>query len=67
MDAKHETFLPLRQAAVRLGVPAAWLRTEAKADRIPSLRAGRRVLFNIPLVEQALFARAQRQGDDDGR
>jgi hypothetical protein len=67
MEAKHETFLPLQQAALRLGVPAAWLRAEAKADRIPALRAGRRLLFNIPLVQRSLLARAQRQGAADDR
>ena len=38
-----ESFLPLSQTAVRLGVPAAWSRTEADAGRVLYLCAGRRV------------------------
>ena len=53
-----EVFLPLRRAATRLGVPAAWLRTEALAGRVPYLRAGRQLLFNPPAVETALLERA---------
>lgn len=51
-------FVPLRQVAISLGVPASWLEAEAKAGRIPHLQAGRRLLFNLAVVEQALFDRA---------
>lgn len=55
-DAKtdSESFLPLKRAAARLGVPAAWLRAEAEAGRVPHLRVGRRLLVNLQLVESAL-------------
>jgi hypothetical protein len=58
-DAKTELFLPLRRAAVRLGVPMAWLRAEADAGRVPHLRAGRRLLVNPEAVERALLKRAR--------
>jgi hypothetical protein len=47
----------------RLRLPAAWLRVEAKARRIPSLRAGRRVLFNVEAVERVLLDRAAKGGE----
>ncbi len=53
-----EAFLPLRRAATRLGVPAAWLRAEARAGRVPHLRIGRRMLFNLAAVESVLLDRA---------
>jgi len=60
-DAKSqsESFLPLRRAAARLGVPAAWLRGEAVAGRVPHLRVGRRLLVNPQAVERVLLERAQ--------
>lgn len=57
--ATPETFLPLGPAAIRLGVPLAWLRAEALARRIPSLRVGRRLLVNLGLAEEELLRRAQ--------
>jgi hypothetical protein len=58
MEAPHpETFVPLRSAAVRLGVPAAWLRAEADAGRVPFLLASRMFLFNVDAVERALLER----------
>jgi len=57
-----ETFVPVRRAAPRLGVPAAWLKAEALADRLPHLRAGRRLLMNVATVERALQDRAAKAG-----
>ena len=48
----------LRHTASRLGVPATWLRAKAEAGRIPHLRAGNRLLFNLQVVEQLLADRA---------
>lgn len=56
-----EAFLPLRRAAARLGVPAAWLRAEAHAGRVPHLRVGRRLLFNTAAVEAVLSDRAAQE------
>lgn len=57
-----EAFLPLQRTAVRLGVPAAWLRAEARAGRVPHLRVGRRLLVNPEDVERVLLERS-RQGE----
>lgn len=58
----NETFIPVKHAAVRLGVPAAWLRAEALANRIPCLVAGRRILVNPQAVARVLLDRAHRVG-----
>ena len=42
----------------RLNLPAAWLKAEAKAGRIPCLRAGRHLLFNPSAVTRTLASRA---------
>jgi len=47
--------------ARRLRVPAAWLRAEADAGRVPHLRAHKRYLFSPPAVEKALARRAARE------
>jgi hypothetical protein len=60
---ESELFLPIRHAASRLGVPGAWLLSEAKAGRVPSLRAGRRWLVNPAAVERVLLDRAQRSAE----
>jgi len=59
-EQTSELFVPLRRAAVRLGVPAAWLHAEALAGRIPSLPVGRRLLFNVGAIESVLLERAAR-------
>ena len=48
----------LNGLAMTLHVPRAWLRDEARAGRIPSLRIGRRYMFNIDAVSRALADRA---------
>lgn len=58
-DTPDSTFIALRQAASRLGVPIAWLRDEAEGGRVPCLRAGRRLLFNVDQVRSALKERAK--------
>jgi excisionase family DNA binding protein len=44
-----------------LRVSVSWLRAEAEAGRVPSLRAGRTFLFNPEAVEKVLAARAAGQ------
>ena len=63
---ERETFIPLQRLAQRLGLPAAWLKAEAEAGGIPSLRAGRRLLFNPEAVEHALIERANESGKGAG-
>jgi hypothetical protein len=57
-NTSSETFLPARCVAAEIGVPAAWLIEEAKAGRVPVLRAGNRLLMNPALVARALLERA---------
>lgn len=58
-SAQHlESFIPLRRAASRLGVPIAWLKQEAEAGRLPHLKIGRRFVFNLAAVEVTLLERA---------
>lgn len=61
MDAKPK-FVSVNVAAQQLGLPTAWLRAQAKAGRIPCVRAGRRILINLESVEKALLAKTNRQG-----
>ena len=58
MEAKTTQLVSVRGLANRLRLPVAWLKAEAEAGRIPSLRAGRRLLFNATAVERALLDRA---------
>jgi hypothetical protein len=57
--ALEAAFRPLEITATRIGVSAAWLRAEAEAGRIPHLRAGRRMLFDVDAVVRTLRERAQ--------
>lgn len=52
-------LLRTESAARRLGVPATWLRAEVEAGRLPALRAGASLLFDVELVERELLARAR--------
>lgn len=44
--------------SIRLGISRAWLKAEADAGRIPSLKAGAKRLFNPAAVERVLALRA---------
>jgi hypothetical protein len=48
----------LGQLALALRLPREWLKAEASAGRIPCLRVGRHMRFNVVAVEQALYERA---------
>ena len=52
-------LLPLKVVARRLRVPVKWLRAEAEAGRIPSLRAANLFLCDLAAVESALLERAR--------
>jgi hypothetical protein len=43
----------------RFGLSLNWLKAEAEAGRIPSLRIGRKFVFDPEAVEQALLQRAR--------
>ena len=51
-------FVPIRRAAAALGVPLAWLKREAEADRVPAVRAGRRWLVHFERTQAQLADRA---------
>lgn len=51
-------LLTLHQLAARLRLSRDWLRAEALAGRLPYLRAGRKLLFNLSAVERILAERA---------
>ena len=51
--------------ARRLHVSVSWLRDEAAAGRLPSVRAGDRFLFDAELVERLLLERARQIPDSD--
>lgn len=59
-----ERILSLPRMARRLGVTQQWLRREAEANRIPVLRADKRLLFEPEAVEAEIARRAAepRQG-----
>ena len=52
-------LVPIRVAARWLRVPLKWLRAEAEAGRIPSLRADNQFLCDVEAVEKALLERAR--------
>jgi hypothetical protein len=51
-------LLTLHQLAARLRLPREWLRAEALAGHLPCLRVGRKLLFNLSIVERILAERA---------
>jgi hypothetical protein len=54
-------YITAIELANELSLPLAWLKAEAKAGKIPSLRAGRRLLFNPEAVERVLLERAAKE------
>jgi excisionase family DNA binding protein len=59
------TFVPIPDAAERLGVPLAWLKREAEAGRVPAVRAGRRWLVHLDRTREALARLAAGDGVRD--
>lgn len=60
-------LLPLNVIARRLRVPVRWLRSEAEAGRIPSLRADNQYLCEFEAVEAVLLQRARGIADERGQ
>ena len=50
--------ITLNRLAAELKLSKDWLRQEAIAGRLPCLRIGRKLLFNLSAVNQALADRA---------
>lgn len=63
----HTSFVPITTLAYRTGLSASWLKAEARAGRIPSLRMGRRRMFNIDAVEAAILERARASDGGEDR
>jgi hypothetical protein len=53
-------YVTVGRLSSELNLPAAWLKAEARAGRIPCLRVGRRLMFDMAAVLRAL---AQSAGD----
>ncbi len=51
-------LLSLPKLATHLRLPRDWLYQEALAGRIPCLRIGRKLFFNVAAVERCLAERA---------
>ncbi len=56
-------LVSLNRLAAELRLPWSWLKQEAQAGRLPCLRVGRRLFFNVAAVEQALADRAANPAD----
>jgi len=55
----HELkFMSSGRVAAMLGLPKRWLRAETKANRIPHIQAGCRILLHPAAVEQVLAERS---------
>ena len=52
------SLIDLHRMAKRLRVSPSWLKREAKAGNVPSLKAGAKYLFNPTAVVEALSIRA---------
>jgi hypothetical protein len=48
-----------------LRLPVGWLKSEARAGRIPCLRVGRDLLFDVEAVRAALAERARSKAESD--
>lgn len=67
LQSKHPNrLMTLARMARRLGVTQAWLRSEAKAGRVPHLPAAGRMLFSPDATEAVLSARASGQPAPSG-
>jgi hypothetical protein len=63
----NEKLLTTRGIARHFGLPFDWVIAEAKAGRLPHLRAGKRRLFNVDAVLQALLEAAARLPKEGSR
>jgi excisionase family DNA binding protein len=53
------TFVHIHRLAHELGLPKKWLLDEAKSGRIPAVKAGRLLRFDVAEVRKALTAPAR--------
>lgn len=57
-----KVFVPIASLASRLGISSTWLAAEAMAGRLPSLQIGRRRLYHVESVSEALLQRTAADG-----
>ena len=67
MQHRIFTLRDLANRFKRFGLSVAWLKAEAEAGRIPSFKAGRKLLFDPEAVESALLQRARRSEPQEGK
>ncbi len=60
-------IVPIGKLADMLRVPRAFLERETRAGRIPSLRAGNRVIYNPAAVRRALAEQAAKSREGGAR
>lgn len=65
MENKKENLIHVRIAALRYGLPAKWLREQAKTGHIPALIAENQVLFDADILADWLAKRTRQGGDRD--
>ncbi|MCE5185404.1 MAG: glutathione S-transferase domain-containing protein [Planctomycetaceae bacterium] len=65
MKNKENNLIHIRTASRRYGLPAKWLREQAKSGAIPALVADNQVLFDSNILAEWLQERAQ-TGDARG-
>lgn len=65
--SEPQSIVPIGRMADLIGVRADWLQDQARAGRIPHLKAGRVLLFNPEAVISALAEQAARGGEGVSR
>ena len=63
MTCLARPYVTLTALARQLGLPARWLKAEALAGRLPHLRVGCHLKFEVPAEQAALSRRAEEAGD----
>jgi hypothetical protein len=58
-----DPLINLADLARRLRLPRSWLRSEARAGRLPCLHVGRRQYFSLEAIRQCLADRAAMPAD----
>lgn len=61
-----DRLLPAPELAEYLAVPLTWVWSSARTGRIPCLRVGRYVRFDLDAVLAALGTNGQRDGEGGG-
>lgn len=57
--------MPLDAAATTLGLPRTWLKSQADSGALPSILVGKRRLYDVEIVREALNRRAEQDGKSD--